>query len=129
MQRRWLSFFGIAMMIVAVVFVNRYYLPSLTEQEASSDSVSFDIKIKEPSVLYGMVVDDFLVIEDKVKRNERLGDILEAYNVPAKLINQVSQLSRNVFDARKIAANKKYTLICDQDSLKTAKALVYEPKK
>lgn len=127
MQRRWLSFFGIAMMIVAVVFVNRYYLPSLTEQEASSDSVSFDIKIKEPSVLYGMVVDDFLVIEDKVKRNERLGDILEAYNVPAKLINQVSQLSRNVFDARKIAANKKYTLICDQDSLKTAKALVYEP--
>jgi murein DD-endopeptidase MepM/ murein hydrolase activator NlpD len=127
MQRRWLSFFGIALMIVAVVFVNRYYLPSLTEQEASSDSVSFDIKIKEPSVLYGMVVDDFLVIEDKVKRNERLGDILEAYNVPAKLINQVSQLSRNVFDARKIAANKKYTLICDQDSLKTAKALVYEP--
>lgn len=127
MQRRWLSFFGIAMMIVAVVFVNRYYLPSLTEQEASSDSISFDIKIKEPSVLYGMVVDDFLVIEDKVKRNERLGDILEAYNVPAKLINQVAQLSRNVFDARKIAANKKYTLICDQDSLKTAKALVYEP--
>jgi murein DD-endopeptidase MepM/ murein hydrolase activator NlpD len=127
MQRRWLSFFGIAMMIVAVVFVNRYYLPSLTQQEASSDSVSFDIKIKEPSVLYGMVVDDFLVIEDKVKRNERLGDILEAYNVPAKLINQVSQLSRNVFDARKVAANKKYTLICDQDSLKTAKALVYEP--
>lgn len=127
MQRRWLSFFGIAMMIVAVVFVNRYYLPSLTEQEASVDSLSFDIKIKEPSVLYGMVVDDFLVIEDKIKRNERLGDILEAYNVPAKLINQVSQLSRNVFDARKVAANKKYTLICDQDSLKTAKALVYEP--
>lgn len=127
MQRRWLSFFGIAMMIVAVVFVNRYYLPSLTEQEASVDSLNFDIKIKEPSVLYGMVVDDFLVIEDKIKRNERLGDILEAYNVPAKLINQVSQLSRNVFDARKVAANKKYTLICDQDSLKTAKALVYEP--
>jgi murein DD-endopeptidase MepM/ murein hydrolase activator NlpD len=127
MQRRWLSFFGIAMMIVAVVFVNRYYLPSLTEQEASTDSASFDIKIKEPSVLYGMVVDDFLVIEDKIKRNERLGDILEAYNVPAKLINQVSQLSRNVFDARKVATNKKYTLICDQDSLKTAKALVYEP--
>jgi len=36
-------------------------------------------------------------------------------------------LSRNVFDVRKIAPNKKYTLICDQDSLKTARALVYEP--
>ena len=32
-----------------------------------------------------------------------------------------------IFDVRKIAPNKKYTLICDQDSLKTAKVLVYEP--
>jgi murein DD-endopeptidase MepM/ murein hydrolase activator NlpD len=74
-----------------------------------------------------MVVDNFTVIEDKIKRNEVLGDILEAYNVPAKLIHQVSQLSRSVFDVRKIAPNKKYTLICEHDSLQTAKALVYEP--
>ncbi|HEY9046188.1 MAG TPA: peptidoglycan DD-metalloendopeptidase family protein [Ohtaekwangia sp.] len=126
MQKRWLSFLGIAVMVVAVVFINRYYLPTL-DQQASVDSLDFNIKIKEPSVLYGMVVDDFLVIEDKIKRNERLGDILEEYNVPAKLIHQVSQLSRNIFDVRKIVPNKKYTLICGQDSLKTAKALVYEP--
>ncbi|HEY9006926.1 M23 family metallopeptidase [Ohtaekwangia sp.] len=126
MQKRWLSFSGIAVMIVAVVFFNRYYLPSLAHQQASADSLEFNIQ-KEPSVLYGMVVDDFLVIEDKIKRNERLGDILEEYNVPARLINQVSQLSRSIFDVRKIVPNKKYTLICGQDSLKTAKALVYEP--
>jgi murein DD-endopeptidase MepM/ murein hydrolase activator NlpD len=87
----------------------------------------FTVNIKEPNVLYGMVVDNYTVIEDKIKRNEVLGDILEAYNVPANIIHQVSQLSRNVFDVRKIAPNKKYTLICSQDSLKTAKALVYEP--
>jgi murein DD-endopeptidase MepM/ murein hydrolase activator NlpD len=127
MQKRWLSFLGIAMMTVVVVLLNRYYLPTLTDQQASVDSLDFNIQIKEPSVLYGMVVDDFLVIEDKIKRNERLGDILEEYNVPAKLIHQVSQLSRSIFDARKVVANKKYTLICGQDSLKTAKALVYEP--
>lgn len=77
--------------------------------------------------MYGMVVDNYTVIQDKIKRNERLGDILEAYNVPANLIHQVSQLSRQIFDVRKIAPNKKYTLICNQDSLKTAKVLVYEP--
>src|SRR5690606_31676842 len=71
--------------------------------------------------------DNHLVIEDKIKRNEVLGDILNAYNVPAKLIHEISQMSRNIFDVRKIAPNKKYTLICHQDSLKTAKALVYEP--
>jgi murein DD-endopeptidase MepM/ murein hydrolase activator NlpD len=127
MQKRWLSFLGIIVMIVGVVFFNRYYLPTLTEQQTSADSTGLSLELKEPSVLYGMVVDDFVVIEDKIKRNERLGDILEAYNVPAKLIHQVSLISRKVFDVRKIAPNKKYTLICHQDSLKTAKALVYEP--
>jgi murein DD-endopeptidase MepM/ murein hydrolase activator NlpD len=78
-------------------------------------------------VLYGMIIDDYVVIEDKIKRNQFLGEILENYNVPAKLIHQMSNISRQVFDVRKISANKKYTLICHDDSLKTAKAFVYEP--
>ena len=43
------------------------------------------------------------------------------------MIHQIAQLSRDVFDVRKISANKKYTLICSDDSLRTAKAFVYEP--
>src|SRR5690606_40324492 len=53
--------------------------------------------------------------------------ILQEYNVPAKLIHEVSQLSRAVFDPRKITPNSKYTLICNQDSITKAKAFVYEP--
>jgi murein DD-endopeptidase MepM/ murein hydrolase activator NlpD len=129
MQRRWFGFLAIAIFTVAVVLVNQYYLvPTLIQPQASVDSlVTKPVEIKEPSLLYGMVVDNLTVIEDKIKRNENLGDILTEYNVPASIIHQVSQLSRNIFDARKIAPNKKYTLICDQDSLKTAKAFVYEP--
>jgi len=112
-------------MAIGVILFNRYYHPTIA-QEATSDSINFSIALKEPTMLYGMVIDDYLVIEDKIKRNERLGDILETYHVPSKLIHQVSQLSRSIFDVRKIAPNKKYTLICNQDSLKTAKALVYE---
>lgn len=85
------------------------------------------VEVKNPRMLYGMVVDDFVVIEDKVKRNERLADILSSYHVPTKFIHQLSLLSRNIFDVRKIAPNKKYTLICHPDSSKTPKYLVYEP--
>jgi len=128
MQKRWIGFSGVILLTISVVFINRYYLPSLVQAEVAFDSLQqYTVNIKSPNVLYGMVVDNLTVIEDKIKRNERLGDILEAYNVPANIIHQVSQLSRNVFDVRKIAPNKKYTLICGQDSLKTAKALVYEP--
>ena len=128
MRKRWIGFSGVILLTISVVLINRYYLPSLVQTEVAFDSLQqYTVKIKAPNVLYGMVVDNYTVIEDKIKRNERLGDILEAYNVPASIIHQVSQLSRNVFDVRKIAPNKKYTLICGQDSLKTAKALVYEP--
>jgi murein DD-endopeptidase MepM/ murein hydrolase activator NlpD len=71
--------------------------------------------------------DDHIVIEDKIKRNQFFGEILEEYNVPAKLIHQVSQLSRKVFDPRRITPNTKYTVICNQDSITKARALVYEP--
>src|SRR5687768_13369391 len=129
MQRRWFGFLAIAIFTVAVVLVNQYYLvPTLIQPQASVDSlVTKPVEIKEPSLLYGMVVDNLTVIEDKIKRNENLGDILTEYNVSASIIHQVSQLSRNIFDVRKIAPNKKYTLICDQDSLRTARAFVYEP--
>jgi murein DD-endopeptidase MepM/ murein hydrolase activator NlpD len=130
MQKRWFGFLVVSLFVVAVVLVNRFYLvPALIQPQAivnDSDSVE-TVEVKEPNVLYGMVVDNYTVIEDKIKRNEVLGDILLSYNVPANIIHQISKLSRNVFDVRKIAPNKKYTLICDQDSLKTAKAFVYEP--
>jgi murein DD-endopeptidase MepM/ murein hydrolase activator NlpD len=80
----------------------------------------------QPSLLYGMSVDNKVVIEEKIKKNELLGDILYQYNVPAKLVNQVANLPRHIFDVRKVAPNKKYTIICEQDSLIRASAFIYE---
>ena len=111
----------------AVFFINKNGSLDFIAEVDKEDSVHVDIQIKEPTFLYGMAIDDYLIIEDKIKRNERLGEILEAYHVPAGMIHQLSTLSREIFDVRKIAPDKKYTLICHQDSLKTAKAMVYEP--
>ena len=36
-------------------------------------------------------------------------------------------LSHKIFDPRKITPNTKYTLICEEDSIKQAKAMVYQP--
>ena len=128
MRKRLLSLLALVLLAVTATVLYKHYLPSNTLAENSLDSLqNFVVQVKEPQLLYGMVVDNYTVIEDKIKRNERLGDILEQYNVPANLIHQVSQLSRKIFDVRKIAPNKKYTLLCGQDSLKTAKVLVYEP--
>lgn len=128
MIKRWLGILLLITMAGGVVLINRYFIPTLPPQVVKADTPTVTLELKEPKVVYGMVLNDaHKVIEDKIKRNQRLGDILEQYNVPAKLIHQLSKLSRNIFDPRKIAADKKYTIICNEDSLKTAKALVYEP--
>lgn len=129
MLKHSLSLFILILVMGGVVFFSNYYSTTLqpVSEESTLDSLHIDIDVKEPTFLYGMVVDDHVVIEDKIKRNERLSDILGQYNVPATLIHQLSRISRSVFDARKIIPNKKYTVICNPDSLKTAKAFIYEP--
>lgn len=130
MVKRLLGFLFFIAFACGAMLIKNYYVP---EQPATEevlvviDSQTVAPEVKEPKVVYGMVLeDDHLIIEDKIKRNQRLGEILEQYNVPAKLINELSGL-RKIFDPRKIAANKKYTIICKEDSVKTAKAFVYEP--
>ncbi|WMN11984.1 peptidoglycan DD-metalloendopeptidase family protein [Marivirga salinae] len=96
--------------------------------EVKSDSVSTEPLQLAPTILYGMVIDSFQVEEHAVKRNQSISDILLAYNVSHQTIFQLANLSKNVFDVRKIAPNKKYTVIYqEEDSFPSARALVYEP--
>lgn len=131
MGKKILGCIVIIALACGALFFNYYYEPSAVAGDivelVDSTEVVPEV-VAEPKILYGMVLqDDHVVIEDRIKRNQFLGDILHAYNVPANLIHQVSQLSRKIFDPRRITPNSKYTLICNQDSLTKAKAFVYEP--
>nr|WP_246164107.1 peptidoglycan DD-metalloendopeptidase family protein [Xanthovirga aplysinae] len=95
----------------------------LTEEQI--DSLEF--ATKEPTILFGEVVDSMMVIEEKVRRNQNLSEILIPYNVSFATIDRLARNSKKVFDVRKIQAGKKYTLICYPDSLQTAKTFIYQP--
>jgi len=128
MQKRWLSVFSISVIALGAIVFNRYNAFEFEQHLSNAYSFSpITIEVKKANILYGMNVNEHRVIEDKIKKNQFLADILTQYNVPVKLINQVSAIPRNVFDVRKVTANKKYTLICKPDSLNTAKVFVYEP--
>ena len=129
MFRRFLGFFLGLTMAGGVAFFNSDYATKQSPVIASLDTLSVESPAPPPPrLVYGMILqDNHEVIEDKIKRNQRLGDILMEYNVPTNLIHQISYVSRSIFDPRKIAANEKYTLIVNKDSLVRAKALVYEP--
>ncbi|MCG8306228.1 MAG: peptidoglycan DD-metalloendopeptidase family protein [Cytophagales bacterium] len=81
----------------------------------------------QPTVLFGFEVDSLVVIEDRIKRNQNLSEILVNYNISHRKIHELAINSKPVFDVRKIVSNRKYTMLCYPDSLKTAKAMIYEP--
>lgn len=128
MKRNLRRLFSVLLILLSAFAVNMFNpYPETKDIRGAYTLDEVDFTSNQPVLLYGLNVNNHLVIEEKVKKNEFLSDILAAYKVPVKLINQLATLPRNVFDVRKIAANKKYTLFCSPDSLKVAKAFVYEP--
>lgn len=108
-------------------FINPQLEPEVVSEAAADESVVMDsIPTPEPKRLYGMVIDSMVVIEDKIKRNENISEILSKHNVNSESIFKLANASKDVFDVRKLVANKKYTLICAPDSSKTARAMIYE---
>ncbi|HCM77007.1 MAG TPA: peptidase M23 [Cytophagales bacterium] len=102
-------------------------ISSAPTYETAANSAPVEVDIMEPTIMYGMVVDSLHLTEGTVKRNQRFTDLLSEYYVPPAIYQQLHFVPRNIFDFRKIAVNKKYTLISHRDSLRTAKAIIYEP--
>jgi murein DD-endopeptidase MepM/ murein hydrolase activator NlpD len=110
---------------VLIVFDNVSQYTSF-DSEIVVDKTSVPQFVPEPTRMFGMVVDGRQVVSSQVKRNQRFSDLLDGYHVDGKALRLLAMIPRNVFDFRKVVAHKNYTLIADADSLKTARALVYE---
>ncbi|MEQ8925626.1 MAG: peptidoglycan DD-metalloendopeptidase family protein [Fulvivirga sp.] len=127
MSKRNLSILLLLLITAALYFILPRFDHSVPEPPLVEKTDSIQVAPKyEPKILYGMVVDSLVIIEDKIKRNQNIAEILTAHNVTNDAIFKLAKASKSVFDVRKLVANKKYTLICERDSLKTAKAFVYE---
>ncbi len=112
-----------------VYFVHKDAGPLMksTTLDSLYQSESDTVLLSPPQTLYGIVVDSLEVIEDVIRRNQFLGEILSAHKVSDQEIHELSLRSKEVYDVRRIAALKKYTLLRTTDSLKKAQYLVYEP--
>ncbi len=122
-----ISFLSIAAIaLVAGVLIRGQQDPSLyaTALEKTKGAVE---EIKEPIYKYGLNLNDFVVIDQKVERNELLADILLKHNVAYQTVHVLLQGSREVFNTRKIKAGAKYTVLgTNTDTGFVARKIVYE---
>jgi murein DD-endopeptidase MepM/ murein hydrolase activator NlpD len=78
---------------------------------------------------FGVVADSFLVVNEKIKKNETLADILTKFDVDYNLITKIFNESKPIFDFRKIQPDKNYLVYQKKDSLKSFFAFIYEINK
>ncbi|HBF87384.1 MAG TPA: metalloendopeptidase [Bacteroidales bacterium] len=111
------------LLIVGIYFVSKnnwFNKPILADY---SDSTAVD---KISIEMYGLLVDSFEVIEQKVKPRQNLSSLLSPYGVSSEDIDKIISICDTVFDLRKIRTGNKYVVFCTKDSSKTAEYFVYE---
>ena len=92
------------------------------QKESSADSLS----TPKEQFLYGINVTGLNIVEGTVAKNQTLATLLTPFNVPYQIIDELAKKSAEVFDVRRIAADKKFTVITPPNSSK-AHFLIYEP--
>ena len=88
-------------------------------------STNIDNPTKE--LIYGYDKDSVDIIESIIKENQSLSDLLYPYHVSYQKINEIAKVAKPVYDVRKLAASRKYEIICTKDSTHKAKCFIYHP--
>ena len=76
--------------------------------------------------IYGFIGDSLLHHSGIVNRNATLSDILDPFHIENSNVTEIAQVSKEIFNVRKIRAGKSYHIYLADDSLKTLKYFVYE---
>ena len=115
----------------------RYFYPGVTlillfillKGLSGSDPEKIDNlqQIKQPKKnVFGFIDDSLNHYSGIVSKNETLSDILYLYHLENTDVSEISQISKNIFDVRRMRAGKKYHLYTNDDTGNTIKYFVYE---
>jgi len=124
-------------LLVVIFFTAEYTLQFSTEslmaqpKEAAAvpgAAATEEEEVPEPApIVYGIPTDTLEIVEAEIKRGESLSEILSHYNITPVQIDQLAKKSKDIFNLRRIAAKRSYTLLHGLDAAQTAQYFIYEP--
>lgn len=124
MNKKWISASAIILMLAGGVYFTSNH--QIFEEAPEEEEVVLEEEVIEENLLYGININELDVIEGVVGKNQTLSTILAPFNVPYQIIDEIAQKSKDIFDVRKIAFNKKFTVLSAKDSSQ-AQFFIYEP--
>jgi hypothetical protein len=126
MKKNWIGSITLLLSIVLILVYQKDLglFPGLfpAQDQSNSDSVASN----PDKFLYGINVSGLQIVEGTVAKNQTLATLLTPFNVPYQIIDELAKKSEEVFDVRRIAADKKFTVITPPNSSK-AQFFIYEP--
>lgn len=128
-MRKKLNQIVLALSLILAVSVSLFIIRSVNDTTVESAPISNDTipPTPEPVVEFGIITDSFELIESTIKPNEFLANLLLPHNIDYVTIDQVAKKSKDIFDVRRLAAGKKYSIFKSKDSLQKAQYFVYQP--
>jgi len=99
---------------------------ALSQVDADKVRKQSSFTTPEPTILYGIKPDGFVVRSGIVKPGQTLSDILKQWNVPYALVHAAAAKSSEVFDVRKIKSGNPYRVFSNPGPDKTVRYFVYE---
>ena len=127
MSKTKLGVAGIVGSIIIAVFYISYAKKSVGLDTETKELIQEVAEVIEPIVKFGIPIEQYQILEGKIKRNETIADILLPFNISNQDIFSIDRLSKDVFSVRNFVPNRDYTLFYTEDSLKKAAYFVYEP--
>jgi murein DD-endopeptidase MepM/ murein hydrolase activator NlpD len=125
MKRRNYLIVGIAVFLLVIIFVVSY---SPNKVEVVSTETPKDTIVETVSnIEFGFNLDSFIVYKSKIKPNEFLSNILLKHHINYQKIDELVKAAKGIYDVRKLAVGKNYTILCSNDSLQKAQYFIYEP--
>ena len=109
-----------------IVFLVLFFFIVACNTKQQPEEIIFIPPEPVSSYEYGICVDSLVVINDVVKKNEFLADILLKYNVDYATIDYIARYTKDTFDVRKIRVGNRYAVICSDDSVQKAQYFAYE---
>ena len=111
---------------ILVLFIGAISIIACKSKESDVPSQEKIIQEKLSTIAFGYNFDDYIVIQDTIKKGESFGEILDRNHVEYPTILRIATKIKDTIDVRRIRAGKPYTILAKKDSTEQAQVFIYQ---
>ncbi|RLD65580.1 MAG: metalloendopeptidase [Bacteroidetes bacterium] len=120
---------GLLTLVISLFTISCNQHGNNKNDDVQIDTTSILIEKADPVKSFGILVNDFTVIQDVIKPNQTLSVILGKHSVKYKDIDELVRNSKEIFDVRRIKSGNHFYIFQTKDSVPQTRYFVYQINK